>query len=91
MTTIPFAPSQTSAPPFSTQVVLDGNPYILTCAWNLYASTWYIALTDANGNVVVTQPLIGSPANANTYLAAGLFRSSTLLYRVATQSFEVSP
>jgi hypothetical protein len=98
MTTyIPFTPSQISAPPFSTQVTLDGTSYTLSCFWNSYRggtsgqSGWYYQLTDQSGNVVITAALVGSPDNAPIYLAWGILTSSTLLYRTSSGNFETVP
>jgi hypothetical protein len=91
MTLIAFTPSQTTAPPFSATVTLDGNAYTLATMWNLYRGGWYVSLIDQSGNLVLNQPLVGSPPNANIYLAPGLFQTSTLLYRVNTNSFEIGP
>lgn len=90
-TLIPFTPSVTAAPPFSALVTLDGASYSLVAMWNVYAGRWYFSLTDQNGNLIINQPLIGSPPNANIYLAPGVFTSSTILFRVATQNFEIVP
>jgi hypothetical protein len=91
LTTIPFTPSTTAAPPFSVQVTLDGSPYTLVTMWNLYRPGWYVSLTDQSGNLIINQPLIGSPPNANIYLAPGIFTTSTLLFRVSTNQFEIGP
>jgi hypothetical protein len=91
MTLVPFQPNPTSSPPFTAQVTLDGAGYTLTCTWSLYRNDWYMQITDQNGNLVINQPLIGSPSNADIYLAPGMFTSSTLVYRVSTQNFEVTP
>jgi len=91
MTTIPFVPNPTTAPPFSTTVTLDGASYTLSTTWNVYRGDWYMGLTDQSGNLLIFQPLIGSPDSANIYLAPGLFKTSTLLYRVSTGNFEIGP
>lgn len=91
MTLIPFTPSPSAAPPFSALVTLDGSSYTLVTAWNFYAQRWYVSITDQNGNLICNQPLIGSPPNANIYLFPGIFTSSTVAFRVSTQSFEVNP
>lgn len=91
MTTIPFQPSPTNAPPFTALVTLDSVAYTLTAMWNFYRSDWYITLTDDSGNIVVNQPLIGSPPDSDIYLAPGYFSQSTLLYRVSTGNFEQNP
>ncbi len=91
MTVLPFSPSPTAAPPFSAIITLDGQSYNLIAAWNFYRGDWYISLTDQSGNLIVNQPLIGSPPDANIELAPGIFSSSTLVYRPSTGNFEVTP
>lgn len=91
MTTVPFQPNSTNAPPFSTLLTLDGQAYTFAVAWNLYAGRWYFSLTDQSGNLLVNQPLIGSPPDADIYLAPGMFTTSTLVYRVATNNLEIGP
>jgi hypothetical protein len=91
MTTIAFLPSPTATPPFQATVTLDGNSYSLVTMWNLYRGDWYYSLTDQNGNLVVNQPLIGSPPGADILLTPGLFTTSTLVFRVSTQQFEIGP
>ena len=91
MTIIPFQPNSTNAPPFLATVTLDGVSYSLIAMWNLYRGDWYISLIDQSGNLIVNQPLIGSPPDSNIYLAPGAFTTSTLLYRVSTGNFEIGP
>ena len=91
MTTIPFTPNNSNAPPFQALVTLDGVSYNLITMWNLYRGDWYVNLTDQSGNVIINQPLIGSPPDFNIYLFPGLFLTSTVLYRVSTGNFEIGP
>jgi len=91
MTTyIPLIFSQAS-PPFQSAFTLDGQGYNGTVTWNFAGQRWYITLYDQFGNLIINQPLIGSPQNADNYLAPGMFQTSTLLYRSATGNFEVTP
>jgi len=91
VTTLAFNPRATGYPPFSALVTLDGAPYRLTAMWNLYRFEWYISLADQSGNLVVNQPLIGSPPDSNIYLAPGVFTTSTLVYRTSLAQFEIEP
>ena len=91
MTAIPFTPSNTAAPPFQTQITMDGTSYSLSVAWNIAGQRWYYTLTDQYGDLVYCAALIGSPPGYNIYLAPGLFQTSTLLYRSGTGNFEVEP
>lgn len=91
MTTIAFQPNNGNAPPFQSQVTLDGVSYSLQAKWNFYRGGWYVSLIDQSGNVVVNQPLIGSPPGSDIYLFPGFFTASTVVYRVSTSQFEVSP
>ena len=85
-----FAPGNT-APPFQFQPTLDGNVYNATVGWNLSGKRWYLTLTDLNNNLVFCQPLIASPPDYDINLAFGYFQTSTLIFREASQNFEVSP
>lgn len=91
MTTIPFTPNSSVAPPFSATIIMDGSPYTLVARYNFYRGDWYISLIDQSGVTVITQPLIGSPTDSDIFLAPGVFQTSTLLYRSTTQNFEQSP
>ena len=103
MTVIPFAPINTASPAFQATVTLDGQAYnliagtanpeanALSGGWNLYRGDWYIALTDQSGNIVINQPLIGSPSNYPIYLFPGIFQTSTIYYQVSTSQFVVNP
>lgn len=91
MTLIPFVPSSNTTPPFQTSFVLDNLTYIATVTWNISGQRWYIALTDQSNNLIVMQPLIGSPLNSDIILFPNTFKSSTVLYREDTGNFEVSP
>ncbi len=92
MTTyIAFQPSANGTPPFQTVVTLDNQQYSLVCTWNVYRQGWYYTLSDQNGNVTNTLPLIYSPPDANIYLAPGIFTTSTILYRASTGNFEINP
>jgi hypothetical protein len=55
-----FTPNNLSSPPFSFQTTLDGQPYIVSCAWNVFGQRWYFTISDVNNNPVVTRPLTGS-------------------------------
>ena len=91
MTIIPFTPSNTALPPFSTQFTLDGTTYTGIVTWNFAAQRFYLSLNDQYGNIIWMGSLVGSPLTANIYLALGIFKTSTLLYRADTENFEVTP
>jgi hypothetical protein len=91
MTTIQFTPSNTGSPPFKVSVTLDGTSYSLVTMWNFYRGDWYVSLTDQSGNVVINQPLIGSPSDSDIYLFPGIFMTSTVVYRISTTMFEINP
>lgn len=84
---IPFIPPPTTA--FQFTAALDGSPYTITVTWNVSAQRWYINVYDQSNSRVFTLPLIGSPDNYSISLAAGYF-TTTIVYREASQQFEVS-
>lgn len=88
-TYLAFTPSPTASPPFAAQVTLDGTNYSLITMWNFYAGRWYYSLSNQNG-VLINEPLIGSPIGFNIYLAWGILKTSTLVFRVASQNFEIT-
>lgn len=91
VTLIPFVRNPTAVPPFQQIVTLDGQNYLLAVAWNIYRGDWYITLANQNGGVVLNQPLIGSPQDQDIPLAPGMFVTSTIVYRVGTGNFEITP
>lgn len=91
MTNIPFVPQLTTYPPFQANVTLDGNAYVLQVYWNAYRNDWYFAITSSAAGNVFIGPLIGSPQNAEIYLAPGVFKTSKLIYDVDNQQFVVTP
>jgi hypothetical protein len=90
-TIIPFQINGNTSPPFSTIFTLDGSSVLGTAAWNTFGQRWYLSLTDQSGNNLWTGALVGSPLNANIYLAPDVFETSTILYRADTGNFEVTP
>lgn len=89
MTTfVQFKPSQFANFQFSP--TLDGISYTAICTWNIYAPRYYISIYDNNGTLIVTNPIVGSPDNFDINLVYGYFQS-TLVYRVSSNNFEISP
>lgn len=84
---MPFQPA-TSLPPFQFQATLDGAIYTVQTKWNVTGQRWYVYIYDQSANLIVTLPMIGSPTNYDISLTDGYF-TTTLVFRVATQSFEV--
>jgi hypothetical protein len=108
MTTTLFQPStSTNAPPFQCQATLTGptanvtstdTVFTVVCTWNIYGQRWYVTIYDADNNMVVNRPLIGSPSIADVgvtvspiNLVGGYFTGSQLVYYEDTQQFVVTP
>lgn len=89
MTIIPFNLPVTGNFQFSP--VLGGVTYIATVTWNLYGQRYYIQIATTTGNVIMYRPVVGSPPEYDINLAAGYFKTSTLVFRTYTNSFEVAP
>jgi hypothetical protein len=90
-TLIPFQPSNVTTPPFQATVTLDSVAYSATVTWNIAGQRWYLTLTDQSGNVAWNGAMVGSPLDADIYLAPGIFLSSTILYREDTGNIETNP
>jgi hypothetical protein len=84
-----FAPNANVA--FQFQPTLDGSQYNLVVTWSLFRKGWYINIYDPQGNLIVTEALVGSPDNYDIDLVWGYFLVSTLVFRASTQQFEVNP
>ena len=92
MTTIAFSPNPSSAPPFSTNMTLDGESYLFTAFWNFYAQRYYFTLTGQNGNVALHAPLVGSPLSGKPInMVFGIMSTSTLTYIPDTGTLVVDP
>lgn len=90
MTTfVAFVPSNQT--PFQFQATLDGDQYTIIVKWNWYSQRFYIDCLDSSNNRIFTLPLIGSPNWNDINLANGYFLISTLVFRQATQTFEINP
>lgn len=91
MTTyVQFAPDNTASPPFQFNATLDGDNYIITTTWNVYAQGWYVNCFDTSGNIINSQPLIASPPSGDIALFPGIFSTSTVIYRESSNNFEVN-
>ena len=89
MTIILFNPQSTSN--FQFNPVLDGVTYVAVCTWNIYSPRYYISIYDTSRNLIVSRPIIGSPDDYDINLLFGYFKTSKLIYRVSSASFEITP
>lgn len=85
---IPFSPSDNNI--FQFQATLDNQIYTVAVTWSLYGRRWMINILTLQQELVVAQPLIGSPLTANVSLTAGYF-ATVMVYREASNQFEVDP
>ena len=88
-TIIQFSPSTSSN--FTFQAEFDGQSYTITCPWNLYGQRYYLKIEDLSGNIILNCPLIPSPNGYDINLIKGYFTTSTLVFRDASQQFEIVP
>lgn len=88
MTTFAFNPNQNANFRFSP--TLDGVTYTAICTWNIYGQRYYISIYDNVGTLMVSRPVIGSPDNYDIDIIKGFF-TSTLVYRVSSNNFIVTP
>ena len=91
MTTYPFVPNNAVSPPWSQQVTLDGNAYILSAYWSIFGQRWYLQLTTQDGTLVQFSPMIASPLDYDIPLFPGLFTTSTVIYRGDSGQVEIGP
>ena len=90
MTTLTqFTPTVTTN--FSFQPTLDGQQYSVIVTWSLFGQRWILNVYSLQGALILQKPLRGSPLNYDINLIKGYFTTSTLVYRTASNNFEVSP
>lgn len=89
MTVIPF--NQTSTANFQFNPVLDGITYVAICTYNSYSPRFYINIYDSSGSLIMTRPIIGSPDDNDVNILFGYFTTSKMVYRVSSNSFEITP
>jgi hypothetical protein len=76
---------------FTWQPTLDGQQYTAIVSWSLFGQRWILNIVSLRGALVLQKPLRGSPINYDINLIQGYFTTSTLVYRVGTNNFEVTP
>ena len=90
MTTIvKFEPSPNAN--FQFNPTLDGVGYVAVCTYNNYSPRYYISIYDLSRNLIMTRPIVGSPDNYDINILAGFFTNSTMVYRVSSAQFEITP
>jgi hypothetical protein len=83
----------TSAGPFEFGATLDGQNYVCTVKWNLWAQRWYLEIADTAGTLIVSRALIASPPQPyrGVNLLFGYFQTSIMAFYDAQQTFVVMP
>lgn len=76
---------------FSFQPTLDGQQYNVTITWGLFGQRWVVNVYTLQNVLILQKPLTGSPPDYDINLIEGYFTTSTLVYRVATNNFEINP
>lgn len=89
MTIIPFTPSLTTNPAWSSNMTLDNAVYIATTYWNLYAQRWYLQLESPQGQVVWYGAMISSTPALNVPLAYNVITNNILTYNALNASFTI--
>lgn len=90
MTTFTFFNPQNNQN-FTFSPVLDGITYLGVCTFNIYAQRYYLSIYDTSRNLILYTPIIGSPDKKDINMIFGFFNTSTLIYRVSSGNFEVTP
>ncbi len=93
-----FVPSQTGAFVFladlsgpTSNVTSTSTQFTVSVTWNVFGQRFYVALTDQDGALVLTTPLVSSaPSPAEQFnMLAGYF-SSTMVLLEGSQEFVVT-
>ena len=89
MTTyVNFTPSATAN--FQFIATLDGSPCTIVCTWSAYGQRYYFNVYDMQQNILLSRPLTGSPDNYSINLLAGVFITSSIVYRVSSNNIELT-
>lgn len=89
MAIYPFTPSTVQN--FAFQPTLDATQYSAVVAWSLFGQRWVLELYTLAGVLVMQKPLAGSPQDYDINLIQGYGFISTLVFREASNAFEVVP
>lgn len=87
VTTVAFKPNGNT--PFTFRALVGGTELFASVPYNLYASRYYLKLTDNSGSVKVYVPLIASPDDDDINLALP-YAPGMLVYRASSAQFEMS-
>ena len=85
----PFTP--TPQAPFQFRPTLDGQVYSAIIKWNVAGQRWYLQLYSGQNALILATALIPSPLDRDFNLVEMYFQVSSLVFREATQQFEVTP
>lgn len=89
MTTVTaFTPTSTQN--FSFQPTLDGQQYTATVTWGLFGQRWILNIYTLQNALVMSKPMTPSPTDYDVNLIEGYFSTSTLVFRAASNSFEIN-
>lgn len=89
MAIYPFTPSTVQN--FAFQPTLDGQQYSCVVTWSLFGQRWILEVYTLAGGLVLQKPLAGSPQDYDIDLIQGYFTISTMVFREASNAFEVAP
>lgn len=76
---------------FTFQPTLDREQYNVVVTWSLFGMRWVINVYTLQDVLILQKPMTGSPPDYDIDLIKGYFTTSTLVYRVSTNNFEVNP
>jgi hypothetical protein len=83
--------AQPTNQPFSFQATLDGVSYTVSLPWSLYGQTYNIYISELDGTPILATILCGSPDDYDINIIKSYFTTSTLVYRVSSNNFEINP
>ena len=76
---------------FTFQPTLDGQQYSAIVTWSMFGRRWVLNIYNLQNVLILQKPLTASPQDYDINLIEGYFSTSTLVYRLATNNFEVTP
>lgn len=70
--------------------VLDGDVYTCQMKWNIASQRWYLQISDSSDNTIMNTAVVGSTSSGGINLIAGVFTTTTMIWREKNGQIEVT-
>jgi len=88
ITYYPFAPNTLTN--FTFTPTFSGTQYVVIVKWSPFGVRWLVQVYTLSGTLVVSKPMQPSPEDYDINLIEGYIDGASLVYREASDTFEVN-